>query len=212
MSEIDYVTVISPVKEVTLWGKADASVWQDYLKAEGLSPQVQSGKVELLISSVDAWYMGFRFRELSFSIMLNENEYFLAHAYNSIPLFALAERKFFQTPYYAGKLAVERKSLSLNKGQSFEAKLSAQAPCLRTGDEDWKLTIRLPKALRSKADKPHYFHARLQGYTEIYEANLDSFSADGNEAIFRYLRESHFQPQEWRIRANATHSKSKTFN
>jgi len=210
MPEIDYVTIISPVKEVTLWGKADAIIWQDYLKAEGLSPQVQNGKVELLISSVDSRYMGFRFRELSFSIMLDKHEYFLAHAYNSIPLFALAERKFFQTPYYAGKLSVERESLSLNDGQSFAATLSAQAPCLRTGDEDWKLLIRLPKALRTKVDKPHYFHARLQGYTEIYKANLDSFSANGEEPIFKHLCESHFQPQEWRIRANATHSKSKT--
>lgn len=212
MQNIDYVTVISPVKEITLWGKAEAAPWQAYLKAEGLAPYVQNGKVELLISTVDSTYMGFRFQELSISIMLGEKEYFLAHAYNSIPLFALAERKFFQTPYYAGKLSVQKEAIALNDGQSFEAKLAPNAPCLKTGEEDWQLIIRLPKALRKKADKPHFFHARLQGYTESYQANLGSFSMNGTEEVFRLLRESQFQPEEWRVRASAKHSKSKTLS
>jgi hypothetical protein len=210
MQNINYVTVISPVKEVSLWGKAEASAWQAYLKEEGLAPHVQDGKVEVLISTVDSKYMGFRFQELSVSVQLGESDYFLAHAYNSIPLFALAERKFFQTPYYAGDILVEKERLLLNEGKSFEAKLSPKAPCLRTSDEDWKLTIRLPKALRKKANKPHFFYARLQGYTENYQANLQSFSMGGEEAVFQVLRDSHFQPEEWRIRANATHSKSAT--
>jgi hypothetical protein len=208
----DYITVISPVKEVTLWGRAEAAAWQAWLKEEDLAPAVQNGKVEILISTVDSRYMGFRFQELSISIKLSEIEYFLAHAYNSIPLFALAERKFFQTPYYPGKLLVEKEALSLNDGQSFEAKLAADAPCLKTGDEDWQLLIRLPKALRQKANKPHYFHARLQGYTENYQAKLESLSMNGEEAVFGLLRESQFQPLEWRIRASATHSKSKTLS
>jgi hypothetical protein len=210
MQKIDYVTVISPVKEITLWGRAEAVPWQTYLKEEGLAPFIQNGKVELLISTVDSRYMGFRFQELSISIMLSESEYFLAHAYNSIPLFALAERKFFQTPYYAGKLLVEKNRLALNDGTSFEAKLAPNAPCLKTGDEDWQLLIRLPKALRQKADKPHFFYARLQGYTEGYQADLASLSMKGEEAVFKLLRQSQFQPEEWRIRASATHSKSKT--
>ena len=210
MQKIDYITVISPVKEVTLWGKAEASIWQNYLKPEGLTPLVQNGKVEILISTVDSKYMGFRFQELSISVQLGENDYFLAHAYNSIPLFALAERKFFQTPYYAADILVEKERLLLNEGKSFEAKLSPKAPCLRTGDEDWKLTIQLPKTLRKKADKPHFFYARLQGCTESYQANLERFSMGGEEAVFQALRDSAFQPEEWRFRANATHSKSAT--
>ena len=212
MQNVDYITVISPVKEVTLWGKAEAKPWQAYLKAEGLAPDVQNGKVEVLISAVDSRYMGFRFQELSISVRLRESEYFLAHAYNSIPLFALAERKFFQTPYYAGKLSVEKAALSLNDGQSFEASLAPNTPCLVTGEEDWQLIIRLPKALRKKADTPHFFHARLQGYTETYQANLASFSMKGEEDVFGLLRESQFRPEEWRIRASAKHSKSKTLS
>jgi hypothetical protein len=210
MQNINYVTVISPVKEVSLWGKAEAKIWQNVLKPEGLAPLVQDDKVEILISTVDSKYMGFRFQELSISVQLSENDYFLAHAYNSIPLFALAERKFFQTPYYAGNILVEKERLLLNEGKSFEANLSPKAACLRTGDEDWKLTIQLPKALRKKAEKPHFFYARLQGYTENYRADLERFSLGGEEEVFQALRESHFQPEEWRVRATATHSKSAT--
>jgi hypothetical protein len=210
MQNINYITVISPVKEVTLWGKAEAKAWQATLKEEGLTPLVRDGKVEIMISTVDSKYMGFRFQELSIAVLLAENEYFFPHAYNSIPLFALAERKFFQTPYYAGKLVVEKNRLLLNEGKSFEAILSPEAACLKTGEEDWKLTIRLPKALRKKADKPHFFYARLQGYTETYQADLESLSMDGEEAVFQILRESQFQPIEWRVRAKAIHSKSAT--
>lgn len=212
MPKIDYVTVISPVKEITLWGQADAAIWQSYLQAEALSPLLDNGKVNLLMSSIDSRYMGFRFQELSISIQLSEKEYFLAHAYNSIPLFALAERKAFQTPYYAGNLQVERDTILLNAGQDFAAKLKPQAPLLRQIEEDWELLIRLPKAFRKKANQPHFFYARLQGFTEIYQADLSAFSMAGQESIFGLLRESHFQALEWRIRAKATHSKSKTFN
>lgn len=211
MQSIEYVTVISPVKEITLWGKAEAKAWQTYLQQEGLAPFIENSKVEILISAVDSRYMGFRFQELSVSIRLSENEYFLAHAYNSIPLFALAERKFFQTPYYAGSLSVEDHELNLNSSADFHARQAQNAPCLRSGEEDWQLLIRLPKALRKKAHQPHYFHARLQGYSENYQAKLENFSMQGEEAIFQRLRESQFQPEEWRIRAKATHSKSKTF-
>lgn len=210
MPNIDYITVISPVKEVTLWGKADARPWQTYLLTEELAPQVEQEQVELLLSAVVATYKGVRFQELSVSIALSTQEYFLVHAYNSIPLFALAERKLFRTPYYGAKLAVTPHTIRLNSGQDFVAELASSARCLRTAYEDWELVIRLPKALRPTAHRPHFFYARLQGETAIYQADLSVLSMNGAAGIFSRLRASHFQPYEWRCRLHATHSKSKT--
>lgn len=209
-----YTTVISPVREVTLRGKADAGLWQIYLKDEGVKPFIQDDKAELLLSAVDSKYMGFRFQEFSISLRLADDAYFLAHAFNSIPVFAWVERQFFRTPYFPARIVVEKDRLILNDGRTFEAKLASQAPCVKSGDEDQQLLIRLPKALRQRraSDKPHFFYARLEGYTETYQATLENLSVQGEEAIFQALRDSEFQVEEWHVRENARHSKSKTYH
>lgn len=160
--------------------------------------------------------MGFRFREFSISVKLDANRYFLAHAYNSLRLFARVERAFFQTPYYHGDIEVRADHLRLSHQQNtvFEARLPQKAMSLKTVEECQELNILLPKRLRKIASQPHFFDAQLEGLTEYYSGDdVDiQIAPRADDFILNLLRESLFQVQEWRVRRTARHSKSKTYS
>ncbi len=214
--EIQYVTVIQPVLEVTLWGNANVEAWQSMLKDEGLVPYVEAGKAEFLLSAVSSKYMGMPFREFSISVRLENGDYFLIHAFNNLRFFAFAERRFFQTPYYPAKLTVTPTEVGVQRRGKlvFHAGLAPNLKPLRSGMEDAQLKIRLPKKLRKNPAVPHFFYARLRGETSSFPATMADFSiAPGeDDSVFRLLRDAQFKVQEWCFRAAGIHSKSKTFN
>jgi hypothetical protein len=212
---VQYMTVIEPVVEVTLYGTADGDFWRRYLNEQHLPVDSTDAKTDILISTVDARYMGIRFQELSISIKVRDGVYFLAHAYNSLALFALAERVFFKTPYYHASIVPEMRHIRLSHGQStvFEAQLPDDARLIGKGEECNDVQIYLPKALRKNPTQPHFFYARLEGFTEIYAAEDAAVKIVPNpkDPILGLLNESNFQVHEWRTRAAARHSKSKTY-
>jgi hypothetical protein len=58
------------VREVSLLGSADLTFWKDQLLNEGLVPAEKDGKSQLLVVAAEMKFMGVRFRELSFSVLL----------------------------------------------------------------------------------------------------------------------------------------------
>lgn len=216
MNTINYVTVIEPVYESTLVGTADLAPWQHLLASEGLPIASTNGRAELLLSAVDSKYKGIRFQEFSISIKVSDTRYFLAHAYNSIGLFALAERKMFRTPYYQGTIHVEQRQIMLRHGKTavFQATLPPQVTSLNTADECWELFIHLPNQLRQQPAVPHYFHARLEGRTDHYPADSVALTITPTpqDETLAMLERSNFRAESWNIRPTARHSKSKTYS
>jgi hypothetical protein len=214
-TKIDYVTVIEPVYEVTLFGTAELAPWQQWMKEEGLPAANEHGRAELLISVIDSKYMALSFQEFSISIKVEGNRYFLIHAYNSIGWFALAERKVFRTPYYQGDIHVAERRIALSHGNSiaFQAMLPSTVTSIHSEDECWDLLIHLPKQFRQKPAVPHYFHARLEGHTEHFPTDFVSMSITptAEDETLRRLHASDFRVEDWRIRQKARHSKSKTY-
>src|SRR5438128_643219 len=104
---VKWAAELAHVREVSLLGTADLSYWTDRLLTENLLPAESDGQAQLLTVAADAKYMGVRFRELSFSILVSWSEEgvrqdaaYLARAFNSCGLFAFCERVLFSTPYY----------------------------------------------------------------------------------------------------------------
>ncbi|MGB1286917.1 MAG: hypothetical protein ACPG7F_10320 [Aggregatilineales bacterium] len=211
---IDYMTIVEPVLEVTLRGFARADLWQQHFHENDLKTQITGQTVEVLISGVSAKYMGIPFRELSVSVQMSEKTYFLAHAYNSLRPFAFAERRFFRTPYYPAALEIIPHRLTVEKaGQSvFNASLSTDATPVNQAPGLDVLQIYLPKNLRKQAQQPHYFHARLEGETVFYDHSTATlnYPQPHQESIFSLLSQSDFQIEQWWVRETARHSKSKT--
>lgn len=220
-----YHVIVQPVEEVSLWGTVDPSSFQEIFSSYSLSPRSLDGGVGIMVSAASARFMGMPFRELSFSVLVNDEGgigsgegAFLLHAFNSSRLFAWVERTLFHTPYYFGDLAVTaRGTRSVRLQRDGRTLLDARFCSLnrtpiRSREEGWEGPIHLWK--RASGDPRRLFFARLWGQTRVYafDSKTDVFDVSGgtDEQPFRWLHEGGFQPREWHVREAAVHSKSKT--
>ena len=229
---IKYVAELRHVREVSLLGTANLAFWKDRLKQENLFPAETDGKAQILILGADSKFLGVKFRELSFSVLVcrqagktHSDGAFLAHALSSCRLFAFFERALFSTPYYHGDCRVSASfpaSIQLIKdgGAVFSASMQAgpSAPkreAAHRGEEGWEGCVFLPTKERGKESQGNLFFARVQGLTQTYPF-LDStdtvtIKPSDDIEILRLLIESEFAGKEWTIREDATHAKSKTY-
>jgi hypothetical protein len=221
---IKYQVEIRRVREVALLGTADLAFWAVRLKPEGVSPAEQGGRARLLLCAAELRFLGVRFRELSVSVFVRPAEgaacrdaAYLTHAFNSNRFFAFAERAFFATPYCHGDVRVDvapPASFQVRKGcdivlraeMSAEASASGRAPS-RSGDDGWEGPVFLP-------GREKLFFARLTGHTKIYPfapgKDVVKLNPSRGAEIVQQLADSGFAGEEWLVREDATHAKSKT--
>ncbi len=229
---VQWAAELTGVREVAILGTADLAFWNERLREEHLLPAERGGQAQLLIVAADAKYLGIRFRELSFSILVRwvddgvaRDAAYLSGAFNSSRVFAFCERVFFSTPYQHAMVRVSAALPAaiclLKKGAVlFEAAMGADGSGRvrepsQHGDHGWEGPIFLPTGRRGNGRQGKWFFARLRGDTRTYpflhpeDTITISPSADGD--VLHALRESHFVAQEWVIREDATHAKSKTY-
>jgi hypothetical protein len=85
----------------------------------------------------------------------------------------------------------------------------------RCGEDGWDGPVFLPQSRRWEGRQSKLFVARLRGYTRRYafRPGTDSVAirpAPDSEVV-QALRDSHFVANEWILREDATHAKSKTY-
>jgi hypothetical protein len=178
-----------------------------------------------MIVGASAKYMGMKFSEISVSVLTrgaDENdEAYLAGAFNSRRFFAFCERVIFKTPYRYAEVEVDCGSGLLSVGRRGEVGFAARMPAQRggrvasyEGEGRWEGKVFLPNATGSSKNDRLFF-ARLVGRTERYPYVHveDSFSIKPLESAdaLAALVDSQFVPREWVIRSDATHAKSKTY-
>jgi hypothetical protein len=227
---IKYAAELSHVRDVSLLGTANLAYWKDRLAEEDLIPADADGKAQILIVAAEAKFMGVRFRELSFSVLVSPPEdgkpqaaAFLVQAFNSCRFFAFCERVFFSTPYYYGAVGVSTAlPASIRLTQHGEARFAAEMEAntstrepLRVGEDGWEGPVFLPARGRGSARHRKLFFARISGHTRTYPflPSADPLTiqpARGSE-ILQELIDSQFVGQEWAVREDAEHAKSKTY-
>lgn len=228
LQNIKYIVEVDHVREVILVGRADFAFWEKRLGAEGLVPFKQNGKAEISISATDLKWNGVRFNELTISIPVGAREgtglpegAFLIHAYNSMRGFAFIERKFFQTPYFPGKIEVEdripaRIGLRLGQETVFKAQMMADPTRVQREEQAVEGPVFLPASVAKNKKPGNFFYAYLGGVTDIYAFSPESSSCEikppQNEMALQWLKASNFEPKEWRIRNRALHKKSETYS
>lgn len=225
MTPRKYEVQIAHVHEVSLVGEADLTYWKRRLATEGLRPTAVDGRAQLLISAIEARFLGKRFRECIFSVFVSQESEdrrdgaYLAHAFNSVRFFAWVERTMFHTPYFPARLEVQCRPAHIRASQLgrpvFEADRAAREAAVDSplweGEDGWEGPIYLPPR---KIDEPgRMFHARIGGFTRVYTFGggdtLRFVPRPGSEPL-AWFYESGFTPKEWHIRESATHGKSKT--
>jgi hypothetical protein len=231
-TQVKWAAELAHVREVALVGKADLNFWKDRLLADNLDPaESDDGKAQIMIVGADAKFMGVRFRELSFSVLVRRPDLedrqgaaYLARAFNSSRCFAFCERVFFATPYYHGDIGVSASlpaSIHLAKEREgvfrVEMRTDIRGPGRepsRRGEEGWEGPVFLPER-RPGIRQGNLFFARVCGQTCTYPflPGVDSVIIEPahNSEILRPLLDSHFVAREWAVRNDATHAKSKTY-
>jgi hypothetical protein len=212
-----YISTIRDVREVALRGTADLAYWRDRLRPEGLTPFDENGRASLLLTGIEAKFRGIPFRELSISLQVSEDGAtpsgaFLAYAFNSSRLLALAERVFFQTPYHRARLTVDEKTparlgIALGNNTLFAARMDSPRPPSRREAVLFDGPIYLPGSR-------HVFYARLSGPADVYPFQPEdsaSIVPNAKAPIFAGLLESGFKGTEWLARAGAVHARSRTY-
>lgn len=227
---IRWAAVVENVREAALLGSADLAYWEGRLGREGLVPAANAeGKAQILIVAAELRYMGIRFREMSFSVLVAptgagewQGEGYLLQAFSTSRVFAFCERAIFSTPYHYGEIEVTveppasiRRAVHgkvvFSAEMGLDASGQARTPA-RYGVEGWEGLIHLPS---SDAGSGKAFFARIRGETWAYPfaPGVDCWSIPPPAGcrLLRALVESDFVPLEWTIRPDASHAKSKTY-
>ncbi|MEQ2006432.1 MAG: hypothetical protein ABMA26_06515 [Limisphaerales bacterium] len=228
---IRYVADLSHVREVSLRGTADLGFWTARLGEENLAPVERSGRAEVLIIAAEMTYMGIRFTEVSISLPVTvpgqgtRAAAFLVHAFNSCQFFAFCERRLFKTPYSHADCHVSATGgasvrISLRGETVFRAAMapgsaeSSREP-VRSGDDGWEGPVLLPRDRLGSAGDGRLFFGRIKGHTLAYpfERVRDevAISPSKDTEVLQSLLDSGFAGEEWLVRADASHGKSKTY-
>lgn len=228
---VKYVAELAHVREVSLLGSADLGFWTERLRGEGLTPVEHAGRARVLVVSCNSKFFGVRFRELSFSVFVRRPDAsegsdaaFLVQAFNSSRFFAWSERTWFSTPYRHGMIDVDvglpaAMRLGLEGQTVFSAVMSAESNTQtrepsRSGIEGFAGPIFLPRSTREKTTSGRLFFAKIEGESQAYpfsSSDTLTLRPSPGSPILQALIDSHFVADEWLIRRDATHAKSKTF-
>jgi hypothetical protein len=226
-----YVAEVPRVREVSLRGTANLAFWRERVSTEDLVPAERDGKAQIMIVGATMRFMGIRFTEISFSVLLSGHEEaagqggaFLFQAFNSSRLFAWCERVLFATPYLHahGHVSVSAPismQLVLGGELAFRAEMQSDSKKphrqpTRRGEETWEGPVFLPRDCRDHGSKGRFFFAKLKGQTTAYPfvraEDALSIMPSQEAGIFQALLDSGFTGEEWVVREDATHGKSKT--
>jgi hypothetical protein len=229
---VKWVAELSHVREVTLLGTADLAYWQDRLREEKLDPAERDGQAQVMVSAAELKYWGVRFREVSFSVQVRPvedltrpNAAYLLGAYNSLRMFAFVERIFFSTPYRYGDVRVSASlpafvHIFKNDDVVFRAEMGADGvepgrEPSQVGEDGWDGPVFLPEKQRSKDGPGRLFFARVRGHTRAYPLlparDVVAIKPSSGCEVLQALSDSHFVAQQWNIREDAAHAKSKTY-
>lgn len=231
---IKYVATIERVQEVTLRGTADLVFWQSRLADYELEPADHNGRARILVIAASMHYLGMQFSEVSFSVEVvrpghfeQPDAGFLIHAFNTSRIFAFSERVFFGTPYYHAECRLSTIApvsievaesghavfhTAMNSGAASDAtNRSPTQSCMET----WEGPIFLPRKPGVTSNQLYLFFGKLHGEasTHPFRRELDSVTIvqSRSAGIFQDLIDSDFAGEEWSVKTEATHARSKTY-
>lgn len=220
LKNVTFVAEVDHVKELRLLGTANLDFWKAHLAHKPFQPASPDGFAAITIAATELSWMGVRFHELTLYLSVADKNnpaiqsgYFLLQAFNSVRFFAFSEKAFFSTPYHYAKV-----KLSLAPPVSMEAwvknhcvinaEMNSHQKNATTIEDNWTGPVLLPGS-----DK--YFVVKLSGNASLNQFNpeLDILNIHPHpeHPVFEWLLQSEFKPQEWRIRSDAFHAKSKTY-
>jgi hypothetical protein len=235
VTSIRWAAKLTHVRELTLVGRADLGYWRERLARESLVPLDANGHARLMIVAAEARFRGLPFREVSACVLVEaadlhppRDRAWMMGAFNSSRLLAWCERTFFSTPYSHAEVSMscaesrfaevrsrDRSVLRIEMDADDPATVrdSAREPA-RMADDGWEGALFLPARARRDPHGGGVMFARVRGMTSCFPFRDpgDSVTLGPADAgAFRPLLESRFTGEEWQLRPDSVHARSKTF-
>jgi hypothetical protein len=233
MTSIRWAAQLPNVREVSLSGTADLGFWTDQLEAEELTPLSDNGRAALSIISAVGRFCG---THLSRDQCLGGDRTCQRSWPN--PCFLSRTSIQLESLLCLVRAGLVRHAIRVCRGQTYS--ISCPRPFKLRGNghvafvgsmsndaglgrlpteermEQWVGKVLLPSQQSSAKARPKGFFARIAGATRVYpfqegedRIELRPFEEDD---VFQALLSSSFTPQQWVVRSNATHAKSKTYS
>ena len=185
----------------------------------------------IMIIAAEMTFMGIRFTEVSFSTLVDPKgtgrgeAAFLIHAFNSFRFFAFCERRIFSTPYShadcrvavgaPASIGIVQEGVSVFHAQMAPVSSASPREPAEVGAGGWEGPVFLPSNRGGVSAEGRLFFGRVSGPTRTYPydsgADEISLASSPAEGIFRMLVDSRFTGEQWAVRDDATHGKSKTY-
>lgn len=225
---VKYVAEPKHVREVSLLGTADLAFWTNRLRQQRLVPVDHHGKARILVTAAEMSFLGMPFSEASFSIFVCVPEQedrreaaLLLQGFNSSRLLAWCERRLFATPYQHSRChasVAPPASIGIMAGEQivFEARMRSGAISPRhplpSQEHGFEGPVFLPIP---ESGDDRVFYVRIRGHTLTYPfvPGEDSVRVvdNGTAGVLLDLISSGFAGEEWAVRIDATHARSKTY-
>ncbi len=219
-----YIATIRGVREIGIEGAAAPEPWEAVLSPLGLEPALTDGRVGVLLNTLSARWMGIRFREAIIAVDVfaqrdgeRVRAVYLDLAFQSLRLFALAERRRFRTPFvHAGiETSVDPgRGFAVDVGGSliYSAQRSADPRVGEREDQEWEVPIYFSSPRGAGVGMRDMFYAWVSRNAEIlpFDSAVDGFGLGGGDAFaaLNRLRASGFEPLRWRVCADSMHGRS----
>ncbi|MFO1499498.1 MAG: hypothetical protein U1G07_14065 [Verrucomicrobiota bacterium] len=225
---VKYIAEPKHVREVSLLGTADLAFWAERLRQARLVPVDHRGKARILVTAAEMSYVGVPFTEASFSIFVcvpeqedQQEAALLLQGFNSSRLLAWCERRLFATPYQHSRChasVAPTASIQIIAGEQilFEAQMRRGAVSprhpLSSRAHGFEGPVFLPSA---ESGDDRVFYVRIRGHTLTYPfvPGEDALRLVGNgtAGVLPDLVSSGFAGEEWVVRMDAAHARSKTY-
>lgn len=218
---LPFIANVAGVEELILVGQANLDFWHKWLIPLKLYPLARNGHAEVILSVTRLSWNGLPFRECVISIALGDSAdntaltgYYLIQAFNTSRLLAWMERRYFQTPYFYGHIALDlaQREAVLGPKVSPYLILSASAPPFAPTiqSEDWQGPVYLPSL---PGLSRRLFYVQLAGSTLRWPCQReDQIMLSAQCPVLEWLQVSGFKGREWGIRDAAFHARSKTLH
>jgi len=205
---VKYIAQLNDVRELALLGAADLSWWRDQLAGEGLEAVDVDGHAQVLVTALDAKWMGIPFRDLSVAVAArraDETGLFFAQAFNASRFLVFFERYWFHLPYgFRADVRAEPAAFSL--GADVSARMAPREPA-----PEQEMGFAGPLFLPGR----RWLRVNVHGATSLFDFDpaRDRFEvgAGAPDPFFSGLALSQFRGRQWHVRESATHARSKTF-
>ncbi|MGM0588912.1 MAG: hypothetical protein ACQETE_10880 [Bacteroidota bacterium] len=228
-----YRDIQEGLQELVLVGSARSEYWEDILYPQNFAPRSKHGRVRLWLDFILGYWLRKPYFELRTLVEIeltkherDEQGLYLVNALNSSRFLSFIERTMYNMPHQPADIAMQTHrppAFQFREADTFilKGQLSNKPDKIREYEvysemRSWKGPVCLPDQHKGLQTDKRLFVSAFEGRTKIvpFSEHLDTFEMNeqSNHPLLLHLLNSGYRAEEWQIRPQATHRRTKLMN